>query len=42
MNDLEVWELIGEAGRRFVTREEEVLAVHTSAAELGWGGSLGA
>ena len=34
--DLKEWRKIGEGGRRFV-EEEPQWALHTDAAELGWG-----
>ena len=38
--DLKEWRKIGEGGRRFV-EEEPQWALHTDAAELGWGGTGG-
>ena len=38
--DLREWAKLGEGGRVFVEREPE-WAVHTDAAELGWGGTSG-
>lgn len=40
VKDLKAWTKLGEAGRRF-KEETSILALHTDAAELGWGGTLG-
>lgn len=40
MKDMKVWSTIGEEGRTFVD-PVPTHTIHTDAAELGWGGTIG-